>query len=140
VVVGSACTEHSVGPARTYDDFERKSRTTAEVALSAVETVRLLAETAAAGDAFAAYTNVSLSEQEEALAAADGDFASIQPPDARSEQLRDDLGRILDDASGHIADVRIVARRGDLDALDEIAAPLAEDSAALDAYLKSIER
>jgi hypothetical protein len=135
-----ACGEHSVGPARTYDDYERKSRTTAEVVLSAVETVRLLAETASDGKAWGTYTGVSVSEQEDTAAAAHGDFDSIQPPDARADDLRDRLGGILDDVDEHIAAVRIEVRRGNLDALADTAAPLAADSEALQHYLESIAR
>ena len=136
----AACSEHSVGPARTYDDFERKSRTSAAVALSSVETVRLLAETSSDGDAWGAYTNIGLSEQEDTLAEATGDFASIQPPDHRSDDLRAQLLELLDSAGDHIATVRIAARRGDLGSLEQVAAPLADDSVALQHFLDSIKR
>ena len=128
------CSTHSVGRAPTTDDYERKARTTAEVALSAVETVRLVADTASAGDAFASYTNVSLSEQEDSLGAAQGDFESIQPPHASLDDLREQLIAILDNATAHVADVRIAARRGQLAGLDEVAAPLAADAEALRAF------
>ena len=139
-MLAAGCSEHSVGPARTYDDYERKSRTSAEVALSAVETVRLLAETSTDGNAWGAYTSVSLSEQEDTLAATEGDFASIQPPDHRSDDLRATLLELLGAASDHIAAVRIEARRGNLGSLADAAVPLAADSAALQQFLVSIER
>ena len=139
-VLAASCSEHSVGPARTYDDYERKSRTSAEVALSAVETVRLLAETSSDGNAWGAYTSVSLSEQEDTLAEAEGDYASIQPPDHRSDDLRVKLLDLLGTAGDHIAAVRIEARRGNLDSLEQVARPLADDSAALQQFLDSIKR
>lgn len=138
--LSAGCSEHSVGPARTYDDYERKSRTSAEVALSAVETVRLLAETSSDGNAWGAYTSVSLSEQEDTLAEAEGDYASIQPPDNRSDDLRAELLDLLGTASDHIAAVRIEARRGNLDSLADVAKPLGADSAALQQFLDSIKR
>jgi hypothetical protein len=134
----AACTEHAVGPARTFDDFERKSRTTAEQALSSVETVRLLAETAAAGHSFGPYTGVSISEEEDSLASVEGDFASIQPPDHHSDTLRSELQDLLASAADHIAVVRIAVRRGTVDGLNEIAEPLADDSQALNAFLERL--
>jgi hypothetical protein len=134
----TGCTTHSVGPARTYDDFERKSRTTAQVALSAVETVRLLSETATAGKAFAAYTNVSISEQEDTIGEARSDFESIQPPGDGADALRARLDPMLDAAIDHIAAVRIAARRGELGSLTTIGAPLTGDSDALQRFLDDI--
>ncbi|MCU1365108.1 MAG: hypothetical protein JWL72_2002 [Ilumatobacteraceae bacterium] len=135
----SACTRHQVGPARTFDDYERKSRTTAEDALSSVETVQLLATTAAQGDAFGPYTNVSISEQEDSLADVVGDYGSIQPPDAHADELRAQLDALLSSATDHVAAVRIAARRGTLAGLDQVAAPLAADSDALNAFLESLK-
>jgi hypothetical protein len=136
-LLSSGCAEHMVGPARTFDDYQRKARTTAHAAQSAVETVLLLAQTAADGDAFGPYTSVSLSEQEDDMAAVQGDFGSIQPPDDRADALRDELNDILDTAMDDIAAVRIAARRGQLSDLDEVAAPLAIDSAALEHFIES---
>ncbi|MBI5089016.1 MAG: hypothetical protein HZB15_09210 [Actinobacteria bacterium] len=127
-----------VGPARTLDDYERKARTTAHDAQSVVETVLLIAETAAAGHAFGPFTGVSISEQEDALAAVQGDFGSIQPPDERADALRAELNELLSSAMDDIAAVRIAARRGQASGLDDVAAPLADDSAALDAFIESI--
>jgi hypothetical protein len=137
-VLGTGCVEHMVGPARTLDDYERKARTTAHDAQSAVETVLLVAETAAEGNSFGPFTAVSISEQEDALAAVQGDFGSIQPPDGRADALRAELNEILSSAMDDVAAVRIAARRGQADGLDEVAAPLAGDSAALTAFIESI--
>jgi hypothetical protein len=137
-LVTNGCVEHKVGPARTLDDYERKARTTAHAAQSAVETVRLLAETASDGQTFGPYTGVSISEQEDAFAGVQGDFGSIQPPDARADDLRDQLNSILSTAMDDIAAVRIAARRGQLDDLAEIASPLSDDSASLEQFIESI--
>ncbi|MCU1391694.1 MAG: hypothetical protein JWM34_122 [Ilumatobacteraceae bacterium] len=138
VFAASACTEHTVGPARTFDDFERKSRTTAEVALSAVETVRLLAETADAGKAFGSYTTISIGEQEDTLSSAVGDFSSVQPPDQHADDLRAQLEQLLSDATDHLTAVRVAVRRGTLEGLADVAAPLAADSTALRTFLAGL--
>src|SRR4051812_18055059 len=111
VMCATSCTEHMVGPARTADDFERKSRTTAQVVLSAVETVRLLADATSAGNTFGTYAGVSISEQEDDLAGAQGDFDSIQPPDAAADALRDQLDDLIASAADHVSEVRIAVRR-----------------------------
>jgi hypothetical protein len=131
----AGCVAHPVGPARTFSKYEGKAVSSAEAAQSSVATVQLVASTAAAGKAFGPYTVVSVSEQEEGLSAVEGTFASIQPPDQRADALRDELGAILSSALDHVADVRIAARRGHLDELDRVAAPLEDDAAALDAFV-----
>jgi len=134
----AGCVAHPVGPARTYDSFAAKASTTAESAISAVETVRLLASTASDGGAFSSYVAVSVSEQEDSLGGVRGTFASIQPPPgADAAALRAELLALLDRAFAHVGDVRIEARRGHLD-LDAVAAPLATDSAALTALLDTL--
>jgi hypothetical protein len=132
-VLGSpaACTPHPVGPARTFGTYEGKAVTTAESALSRVQTVRLAAETGGAGDAFGPYLSVLISEQEDALSGLQGTFGSIQPPDERSDALRTELNGLLSDAVDHVAEVRIAVRRGELDELPDVAAPLAADAIGL---------
>ena len=132
----AACSAHPVGPARTDDDFERKARTTAESALSAVETVRLAAQAGADGKAFGAYLGVLVSDQEDALSGVQGTFGSIQPPTARSDDVRDDLDELLSSALDHITDVRIAIRRGQLAELDDTAKPLQDDAKGLRRFLE----
>ena len=131
----AGCVAHPVGPARTYSGYEGKAVASAEAAQSAVATVRLVAATAADGNAFGPYTVVSVSEQEDDLSAVEGTFASIPPPDQRADALRDELGAILASAVDHVADVRIAAKRGQLHTLDRVAAPLRADAAALEAFV-----
>ena len=136
-VVG--CVAHPVGPARTFDAYAAKASTTLESTISAVETVRLLAETASDGDAFGTYTSVAISEQEDTLGGLRGTFMSIQPPpDDRSTQLRDDMSGLLTAAFDHVGDVRIGARRGRLSELAALSAPLDDDIDALNELLETL--
>lgn len=138
LVVGlSACVSHPVGPARTFGKYEGKARTTAESALSEVQTARLVARTAARGSAFGPYTGLVLSDAEESLGGLASTFGSIQPPDERADKVRDDLGAIIGDAEDHVADVRIAARRGELRTLADVAAPLDGDITALQSFLEA---
>jgi hypothetical protein len=135
VASASACVSHPVGPARTFGKYEGKARTTAASALSEVQTARLVAHAAARGRAFGRYTGHVLSDAEESLGGLASTFGSIQPPDERSDDVRDQLGKLIDDAEDHVADVRIAARRGELHALDDVARPLDDDAAALQSFL-----
>jgi hypothetical protein len=134
--LAAACTPHPVGPARTFDDYERKAGTTAESALSAVQTVRLTAETASAGDAFGPYSSIVISDQEDAIAGVQGTFGSIQPPNTDADALRDELDQILGDALTHVTEVRIAVRRGQLEQLADVAAPLAGDVESLERFIE----
>jgi hypothetical protein len=137
LLLAAACVNHPVGPARSQSSYEAKAVTTAESALSAVQTVRLVAAAAAEGNAFGAYTSVSVSEQEDTLGGLRGTFLSIQPPPgAAAESLRAELSSLLTRAFDDVGAVRIEARRGHLDSLDTVAAPLAEDADALEAFVE----
>jgi hypothetical protein len=135
VVTSAACTPHPVGPARSFAKFEGKATTTAESALSRVQTVRLAADTGGDGDAFGPYLSVLISDQEDALSGLQGTFGSIQPPDEPSDALRTELNGLLGDALDHVAAVRIAARRGQLDQLPAVAAPLANDALGLERFV-----
>jgi hypothetical protein len=129
----------TVSPARTFDDYEHKAKNTAEAVLSAVETARLTARVASDGDAFAPYVSVSMSESEQGAAHAQGVFESIQPPDAQSDRLRDELSKLCTKASDVLAELRISARRGELHRLAEKARPLRRVSHRLDAFITEHE-
>jgi hypothetical protein len=131
-----ACSSHPVGPARTFASFERKATTTAESALSSVETVRLAATAGAEGKATGPFLGQVVSDQEEALSGVQGTFASIQPPDGRSDDLRAQLDELISTALGHVVDVRVAVRRGQLHDLGEVAAPLRDDAEQLRAFVK----
>lgn len=130
-----ACVSHPVGPARTFGKYEGKATTTAESALSTVETVRLAAEAAAKGKTLGPFLAQLVSEQEDAASGLEGTFDSIQPPNGKAEQLKDELDELLGDVVDHIAQVRIAARRGDVDGVSDAAKDLDEDSQKLNDFL-----
>jgi len=133
--VATGCVSHPVGPARTFDTYEDKAATTAEAALSAVSTTILAAQVGSDGNASGPYLSILISEQEDDLTAVQGTFASIQPPDDRSDALRRQLDDILAPAVEHVADVRLTVRRGRLDDLAAVAEPLDDDQRQLRAFL-----
>ncbi len=108
-ILWTAC----VGPARTSDDYTRKASTSLHDTRSAVETARLAVDAAAGGRASGPYLSVLLSDAEEQASSVQSTFASIQPPNRESDQLRDDVGSLLSEAVSVLSDLRIAARRGD---------------------------
>ena len=131
----TGCIPHPVSPARTFTKYEGKAVTTAESAQSAVETVILGAGAASRGNSYGPFVSVLISEQEESLSGVQGTFDSVQPPNGQSDDLRDELDELLSTALGHVADVRVAARRGQLHDLKNIAAPLVDDADALAAFI-----
>jgi hypothetical protein len=130
------CVQHPVGPARTFDAFEAKATTTAEAALSSAESGRLAGKAFVDGKTFGPYAGTVASESEEAAAAVQGTFASIQPPNGEADGLRaalqETLGRTVDD----LAALRIALRREDADAVRAALPPVAADADDLRAFVE----
>ena len=133
----AACVSHPVGPARTFGKYEGKAVTTAESALSAVETGHLVAVSATRHRLPGADVTATLSDAEDAVAGVSGTFASIQPPDARADSLRSELGDLLTAAEDHLAALRVAARRGQIGELAGLATPLVDDASKLDAFAEA---
>jgi hypothetical protein len=127
---------HPVGPARTDEKYVGKAVTTARAAQSDVATVLLVSDTASRGDAFGPYTALMVSDAEEALSGVQGTFDSIQPPSTAADDTRNELDAMLSEALGHVSEVRIAARRGELTDLAQIARPLRTDARRLDAFVE----
>jgi hypothetical protein len=123
-----------VAPARSFGAYEGKAATTAEDALSAVETARLAVGAAAKRDAFAPYLSVVLGEAEDAASSVQGTFDSVQPPDSRSDQLRQDLDDRLQAAVSVLSDLRIAVRRGEARELPSRLEDLTKAADALRAF------
>lgn len=129
IVLATAC----VGPARTTSAYRDKAVETASTAVGAARTVLLAAQVGDQHRSYAPTVAVTVADAENDAASALAAFTSIQPPDAASDDLRaqllPDLQRIVDD----IGLVRIAARRAS-DQLGDVAAPLEEPAARLDAF------
>jgi hypothetical protein len=116
----SAC----VAPARSFDAYEGKAAAAAATAQSAVETALLTVEVADRDGLFAPNVSILVQEAEEEASSAEGAFSSMQPPDPASDRLRAELEALLGPAVDGLAQLRIAARRGNLEALDALARPL----------------
>ena len=132
----AACVQ-PVGPARTFDSYERKASDTASTALSAVQTGRLGAQTAKHDDTFAPYLAVLVSEAEDEASSAQTTFDSVQPPNDESDNLRDDLDPLLTRAVDALSQARIAARRADFDEVAEQEPKLAQSARELDRFIEA---
>ena len=129
------CVAHPVGPARTYAKYEGKAVTTAKSALSAVESARLTADAASQGNTFGPYAATVISEAEESARRVQDTFASVQSPGPRADALSAELDALLAPTVKDLTALRVAARRGELDRLGTVAAPLGEDSSLLQQFI-----
>ena len=125
------------GPVRSSPVYESKAGQTAEVVASAVQTALLAVDAAKDGKAYGRYLTQVLVEAEEDAGAAQGTFDGIQPPDDRADELRSQLDDLLTEATDTLGDLRIAARRGRFAELPELARPLPEVAAKLDAFAEA---
>ncbi|MBV8959462.1 MAG: hypothetical protein JO087_11880 [Actinobacteria bacterium] len=139
VLLLAGCVSHPVGPARTHGKYSGKASTTAESALSAVETARLSAQTGSRDHAFGPYLSVILGESEDAVTGVQGTFDSIQPPDEKADQLKQKLDDLLSTAADHLTNLRVAVRRGEIKGLEQLAAPLAGDAKDLQRFMDGLQ-
>jgi hypothetical protein len=120
VIAATACT----GPALTTAAYESKAANTADELVSASRTVLLAAQVGDQGRSFPQTIAVTIANAETDAETARDAFASIQPPDVASDEIRAKLLPIVAHACDVIAEVRIAARRTEVGRLQQIAAPL----------------
>jgi hypothetical protein len=128
---------HPVGPARTYGKYHGKAVSTAQSALSDVQTAALVARANRDGNTFGPYTSVVISDAEESTSGVQGTFDSIQPPDTRADALQQRLDGLLSDALEHVRAARVAVRRGDRTALTDLVAALETDAHALEDFTEA---
>lgn len=123
------------GPSRSDDDFKHKAANTAEAMRGLIATANIVSDAAARGDVPGPYASVTLADADDDASAVVESFDSRQPPSGAADKLRDRLDPLLTNVVSVLDDLRIAARRGDLEELADIARPLDQ----LDAKLQVIE-
>jgi uncharacterized membrane protein len=106
-----------VMPARSFAAYEGKAVESAKESQSAVGTALLATSQLLDHKTSATAGSVTMSNAEADANAAAASFGSVQPPDHRSDELRSQLNQIEQAATSTITDMRIAARRGDLESL-----------------------
>jgi hypothetical protein len=133
-VILALATAGCAGSARTATDYRLKARNSAKAALSAVDTSMLAARLVREGRSFSTYVSGVLDSAERDVTAVESTFASIQSPGASSDQLREVLDRVLNNAADTISSMRIASRRDQRDDLLAAADRLPDLSSQLQHY------
>jgi hypothetical protein len=132
VVILAGCTL----PSRTAEDYEADAAATAEAAISDTGTALLTARAVEDDRLLPPSVAVVLRDAETGLDAARATFASIQPPDPSSDDLRDELLSLIDPAADVIAEMRIAARRVEPGTIVSLADELREHGSRLEAFVE----
>lgn len=136
----SLCLLISTGCISTPFDFrayEAKAVGAAQGVASAVNNARLAVHLAAKGKSYQPYLEVVLREAEQEATAIEGQFDSVQPPGPDSDDLRDELDKMMQSASATLTELRIHVRRGEIQQLVDLARSLNDVSSALDEFQRS---
>jgi hypothetical protein len=125
-------------PATSFDSYRAKALDAAEETISQAQTAIFTAELSARGRFLDASVPVQLEDAEQAAAGAMAHFASVQPPDDRSEALRRSVLPLLQDTSDLIARMRFAARAGDEAELQRLRGSLEGPLRRLEAWVEPL--
>jgi len=130
------CTTNSPGHA----GYESRAATTAERMVSPVATGQLLAELGGRGNLLGPFAKTATTAALDEAEAIQSGFHQVQPPDRRSNRLRNELDPLLQRATDELVDLRIAARKGDLEALGRFERPLARLASRLQRFQQEHEQ
>ena len=122
-------------PATSFESYRSKAADAADEVVSQARTAILTAHLAGQDRLLDTAVAAQLKDAETAAAAVVESFASVQPPDARADQLRARILPVLERASDAITRMRFEARRGDVSALIELSDSLATPTARLEEWV-----
>ena len=125
-------------PPKGVDGFRERSAATAETLRSQIQSDRLWIETLRTGDATHTASLVGFAEAEQDAAAAASQFESYEPPSGTLE-LRATLSQLSTDVTDALAAIRIAAEQERWDRLGELAGPLPQLAARLQAFEERAE-
>jgi hypothetical protein len=121
-----------VSPARTGTQYEAKARSALEAASSELASTLLVVRQVEAHKAFRPYADEVATASETALGSIQNSFGSVQPPDPRSDVVRDGVGDVLSSAESAVGHARIELRRPGTDALKAVVSELLDADAGVD--------
>lgn len=101
------------GPVPDDGAYRHAALQTAMAMVSDLASAQLAAQTALRGRSFAAFTDDSITSAENDADSVNSTFSSRQPPDARSDALRQKMLPALSDATSALTDLRVAVRLGD---------------------------
>lgn len=81
--------------------------------VSALASGQLAAQTGLRGNSFSPFTDGNVTDAENDAGSVNSTFSSRQPPDARSDALRQKMLQALSDGTSALTDLRVAVRMGD---------------------------
>jgi hypothetical protein len=108
--------------------------------VSPVATGQLLAQLGREGNLLGPFAKTATTGTLDEADAIQSGFDQVQPPDRRSNKLRNELDQLLQGATDELVDLRIAARKGDLEALGRFERPLARLAARLQRFQQDHEQ
>ena len=121
-------------PVTTLEAYRSKAADAAQEVVSQVRTAILTAHLAGQDRLLSSAVAVQLKDAGKAAAKAVESFASVQPPDARADELRARILPLLQRASDAITRMRFAARREDMAAVLHVRSSLIEPADVLDRW------
>jgi hypothetical protein len=108
-LLAAAC----AGPVPSYDAYRHAAAQTAMVMGSALASGQLAAQLGLQGKSFSAFTDGNVTDAENDADSVNSTFSSRQPPDARSDALRQEMDQALSDGTSALTDLRVAVRMDD---------------------------
>ena len=124
-------------PATSFESYRSKAADAADEVVSQARTAILTAHLAGQDRLLDTAVAAQLKDAETAAAAVVESFASVQPPDARADQLRARILPVLERASDAITRMRFEAKRGHTAALLGLRSSLIEPTGVLEQWADS---
>jgi hypothetical protein len=106
-----------VTPARNEPQFKDKATSAVQAASADVATGLLVLQQDQEKKVFRTYADEVVTASETSMGSISASFASVQPPDKQSGDVRDTVTGVLSTAEDALAHARIAVRRGDHGAL-----------------------
>lgn len=132
VVALVAASAGCVSPARSEASYQGKAMSAVRSAAANVATGLLVVQQDRAKKVFSAYADDVVSASETSMGSITESFGSVQPPDRRSDGIRDSVTDVLSKAQDALSHARIAVRRSDGRALAESEDELKAVAQALD--------
>ncbi|HEY2264863.1 MAG TPA: hypothetical protein VGI96_19735 [Streptosporangiaceae bacterium] len=101
------------GPVPDDGAYRHAALLTSMAMVSDLASGQLAAQLGLRGSSFPAFTDGSITDAEDDADSVNSTFSSRQPPDARSDALRQTMSQALSDASSALTDLRVAVRMGD---------------------------
>jgi len=98
------------GPVPDYGAYRHAALNTATAVVSDLASAQLAARLGLHGQSFPAFTDGNITDAENDADSVNSTFGSRQPPDARSDALRQTMLQALSDTTSALTDLRVAVR------------------------------